>query len=150
MLGTISESTRQLALSENMDLKALASKGRAIESSSNFSNSIRIKEEPLFEAESVNLVSQRGGGRNDRGDNHRPDVAQGKCFNCGGDYPCIKPEECGSVRLKDMSVRTVEMRFKEFCKEPTSSPSYQPPQYNNQRYEGRGPRRGQYGSIGGY
>ena len=47
-----------------MDLKALASKGSAIESSSNFSNSIRIKEEPLFQAESVNLVSQRGGGRN--------------------------------------------------------------------------------------
>ena len=44
VLGTINETTRQLALSENLDLKALSSRGRSIESSSNFSESIRIKE----------------------------------------------------------------------------------------------------------
>ena len=89
VLGTINESTRQLALSENLDLKALSSRGRSIESSANFSDSIRIKEEPMFE--NVNAVSQRSGQfRSYKGTGEKAGAAGGsgrKCYNCGESFP---------------------------------------------------------------
>ena len=56
VLGTSSTATREKALSENLELKDLIEKGRGIESSKSYSSSIKIKQEPMFLAESENVL----------------------------------------------------------------------------------------------
>ena len=146
VLGTINETTRQLALSENLDLKALSSRGRSIESSSNFSESIRIKEEPIFE--NVNAVSQRSGrvrtyrGPGERsGHGERSGAADGsgrKCYNCGESFPHRGGyQSCPAIDHECKICRKFG-HYKEFCN--NAKPAYQ----SGNRYSQRGPRRGQY------
>ena len=61
VLGTSSTATREKALSENFALRDLIEKGRGIESSKSYSSSIKIKQEPMFQAESVNVLSRMFG-----------------------------------------------------------------------------------------
>ena len=140
VLGTINESTRQLALSENLDLKALSSRGRSIESSANFSDSIRIKEEPMFE--NVNAVSQRSGQfRSYKGTGEKAGAAGGsgrKCYNCGESFPHRGGyQSCPAIDHECRICRKVG-HYKEFCN--SSKPAYQ----SGNRQSQRGPRRGQY------
>ena len=80
VLGTNSTATREKALSENLQLKDLVEKGRGIEASKSYSSTIKIKQEPVFQVDSVvNAVS-----RQSRSGGERPNR---KCFNCGEDWP---------------------------------------------------------------
>ena len=140
VLGTINESTRQLALSENLDLKALSSRGRSMESSANFSDSIRIKEEPMFG--NFNAVSQRSGQfRCYKGTGEKSGAAGGsgrKCYNCGESFPHRGGyHSCPALDHECRICRKVG-HYKEFCN--SSKPAYQ---YVSQQSQ-RGPRRGQY------
>ena len=124
VLGTNSTATREKALSENLQLKDLVEKGRGIEASKSYSSTIKIKQEPVFQVDSVvNAVS-----RQSRSGGERPNR---KCYNCGEDWPHRR--ECPAKEFECTRCGRIG-HFVEFCNRPV----------RQSRGQYRGPRRSQY------